>query len=288
MSSSFDRMLRAFAVAFAIAAGAFVLLSREPTREQGGSTPVSLKMIRGFLGQTNNSSPTRKASRWEDRLAEELKAVPDVRRAAEKLAPEFGLTISHAEQLIVAWVRWMHAEHARSPPHYQRPLSGNVAADLYGLVRESNFAPHVIRVAAPIVRNLDDCTEATLDRLTGGAPDKGEAVLAAANATWYCDEWWIALNKLEPMNDAVLWGTLETGLSIRPSLTIAISEHLDRTTAKAQLTALQAMALKTSLSRQYLQALFDAGLAREAADYFSQLPEAIRQALLNQETPKTS
>jgi hypothetical protein len=54
------------------------------------------------------------------------------------------------------------------------------------------------------------------------------------------------------------------------------------------LTATQAKALNTSLSRQYLQALFDAGLVREAADYFTRLPENVRGALLDQETPKAA
>ncbi|MBP6012651.1 MAG: hypothetical protein KBA31_10520 [Alphaproteobacteria bacterium] len=279
-------MLRALAVAFVVAAGGFVLLSRGPSVEKARSSPVSLNMIQGFLGQTNNSSPSRKFTRWEDRLAEELRAAPDVRHAAEKLAPEFGLTVAHAEQLIVAWVRWMHAEHAIAPPSYQRPASGNVAAVLYELVRKSSFDPRVIKLAAPIVENLDGCTAATLDRLTSGATRKGEAVWAAANASEYCAEWWIALNKLQPMNDAVLWGTVRAVGRLRPSAALSILEHLERTTANAQLMAVQAKVFKTSLSQHYLQALFDAGLVREAADYFLGLPESIRRALLDEETPE--
>jgi len=286
MLSSFDRTLRALAVAFVLAAAGFVLLTLRPSQAPTSSSPASLAMIQGFLGQTNNSSPSRVFSHWEDRLAEELKRVPDVRRAAEKLAPEFGLSVVYAERLIVAWVRWMHAEHAIAPPDYQRPPSGNVAADLYELVRKSNYDPHVIKLAAPIVENLDGCTAATLDRLTGGSPNKPEAVWAAATAGWYCEEWWIALNRLEPMNDAVLWGTAASSLSVRPSLTLSILEHVERSVSKARLAEPQATIMNTSLSRRYLRTLFDAGLAREGADYVLKLPEQIRQSLLDEQVLK--
>lgn len=286
MSIRSDRTLGTLAVAIVLATAAFALLLLVPSRESARSGPVSLEMIRGFLGQTSNSSPSRKVTHWEDRLVEELRAAPDVKRAARKLAPEFSLAVAHAEQLIVAWVRWMHAEHAIAPPSYRRPSSGNVAGDLYRLLREAKFDPHVIKLAAPIVQNLDRCTAATLDHLTGDTTNKREAVWAAANASQYCYEWWLALNKLEPMNDAVLWGTAEAALSIRLSLTIAILEHLDRTTNKTQFTVAQARVWRTSLSRKYLQALLDAGLVREAVDHFSGLPEDIRHILLGEVASK--
>src|SRR5689334_15901375 len=107
MSSSFDRVLRALAAAFVFAAVGFVLLAMKPATP-AASSAVSRDMILGFLGQINNSSPSRNYTHWEDRLAEELKAVPNVRRAAERLAPEFGLSVHNAEQLIIAWVRWLN------------------------------------------------------------------------------------------------------------------------------------------------------------------------------------
>jgi hypothetical protein len=257
-----------------------LLLALTPlaTGEASAAKPTALETYnKGLSIYSRNDDVTG----WDSALRELVKKKITPRNAANQLAPRYGIT---AEQMLALEELWFRSSALYDDIERERRPRTAIDADLAALdpaysalIKEVHYTRFVVTVAVTATTIGDRCDPKTLTALMAGAPDPS-ALGWRAQQIAQCASWSLILaREFPPLRFAVLmdlpsWRRFSERLAIADFLLAGVNSHValaDQGYVRAYLTYSK------------LDAMFDAGLTRDALDTYRALPADLQRAVLS-------
>jgi hypothetical protein len=236
--------------------------------------PRELDLFRDF-GESYRSYPQPPLSAWERDLRHALPGA-DVDRAADALAPRYGLSSADMRSLVRLWLSVLVRQYDRSRDPAQ---TAELRRQLLALLPATRRAPLVLEAVAESLDRLTDCSGEDFAAMMAGSADAAADAWTIANSA-VCGDNFLRAAAAAPDRAMPALIRFATYGSLSAKDELPIDRWLTSPAALARVAEADRPALSAWLHVQYAKRLFAIGLADQAVALIESLPQSLRSRVL--------
>lgn len=238
-------------------------------------TPRELDLFRDF-GQSYRSYPQPPLAAWERDLRRALPGA-DVDRAADALAPRYGLSGADMRSLVRLWLSALVRQYGRDRDPAQ---VAELRRQLLALLPATRRAPLALEAVAESLDRLTDCSGADFAAMMAGSADAAADAWTIAN-TAVCGDNFLRAAAAAPDRAMPALIRLAHYGSLHSGDQLALYRWLTSPAALARIDEADRPALAAWLHGQYAKLLFETGLTDRAVAHIENLPSDLRSRTLS-------
>lgn len=249
-----------------------------------GLPPLTREELAAFAAKRigHRSYPEEPIVRWERDLKQELATAASSDRAADALAPRYGLPNTTMRELVRLWLT---VEIHGFDIEKREAEVAEVRRRMLALLAASKRAPLVLIAVAESLDQLAECRAADFDAMMAGTADSAGDAWRIANAA-PCHDNFLRIAAVAPQRVTAMLARLANWGSLEPRQTVPLYAWLTSDATLARITGPGRDAMVAELRSRYLTALFNTGLGDRAVVLFDGLTEPERARILASEPAK--